>query len=112
MHLQAEALLGGGEDKELTDTLRGSGWPAAAQTLADLLVLDGLPEQPYRIEMGDALYVDAGGALTYASPVRLERREARSDPGSTQSRRSEETNEVVALATAASHPDGDRPAKR
>jgi hypothetical protein len=110
--LQAEALLGGGEDKELTDTLRGSGWPAAAHTLADLLVLDGLPEQPYRVEMGDALYVDAGSAVTYASPARLERREARNDPGSTQSQRSEETNEVVALATAASHPDGDRLAKR
>ncbi len=110
--LQAEALLGGGEDKELTDTLRGSGWPAAAQTLADLLVLDGLPEQPYCVEMSDALYVDAGGAVTYASPVRLERREARNDPRSTPSQRSEETNEVVALATTASHADGDRPAKR
>jgi hypothetical protein len=71
--LQAEALLGGADTKELTDSLRGSGWPAAAQTLAELLVLDGLPEQPYRVELGDALYVDADGAVTYASPVRLRR---------------------------------------
>lgn len=73
--LQAEALLGGTDTKELTDSLRGSGWPAAAHTLAELLALDGLPEQPYHVELGDALYVDADGAVTYASPVRLRREE-------------------------------------
>jgi len=72
--LAAESLLGGTDARDLTDTLRGAGWPAAAQTLAELLGLDGLPEQPYRVELGDALYVDADGLVTYASPVRLERR--------------------------------------
>jgi hypothetical protein len=69
--LQAEALLGGADCRQLTDSLRGVGWPGAAQTLAELLVLDGMPEQPYRVEFGDALYVDVDGALTYASPVTL-----------------------------------------
>lgn len=71
--LQAESLLGGAPSAELTDTLRGSGWPGAAKTLAELLVLDGLPEQPYRINFGDALNVDADGAVTYSSPVTLTR---------------------------------------
>lgn len=109
--LQAEALLGGVEDKELTDTLRGSGWPAAAQTLTEMLVLDGLPEQPYRVEMGDALYVDAGGAVTYAAPVRLQRREVRDDEGAAENLPSEATTEVVALATPTSYPNGDSPAE-
>lgn len=69
--LQAESLLGGTSDKDLTDVLRGSGWPGAARTLTELLALDGLPEQPYRVELGDTLYVDAEGGVTYASPVRL-----------------------------------------
>jgi hypothetical protein len=69
--LQAESLLGGFRDKDLTDALRGSGWPGAGRTLAELLALDGLPEQPYEVELGDALHVDADGAVTYASPVRL-----------------------------------------
>jgi hypothetical protein len=69
--LQAESLLGGTSDKDLTDVLRGSGWPGAARTLTELLVLDGLPEQPYSVELGDSLYVDAEGGVTYASPVRL-----------------------------------------
>lgn len=69
--LQAESLLGGAGHRQLTDSLRGFGWPGAAQTLAELLALDGMPEQPYQVEFGDALYVDADGALTYASPVTL-----------------------------------------
>ncbi len=69
--LQAEALLGGAPIKELTDILRGSGWPAAGQTLAELLTLDAVPEQPYQVVLGDALYVDAEGAVTYSSPVSL-----------------------------------------
>jgi len=91
--LQAEALLGGADTKELTDSLRGSGWPAAAQTLAELLVLDGLPEQPYRVELGDALYVDAAGAVSYASPVRLCRQEAADERGPAQGRPSESVTE-------------------
>jgi hypothetical protein len=75
--LQAESLLGGAPAVELTDGLRGSGWPGAAKTLAELLVLDGLPEQPYRINFGDALNVDADGAVTYSSPVSLTRVETR-----------------------------------
>jgi hypothetical protein len=69
--MQAESLLGGAGRKQLTDSLRGFGWPGAAQTLAELLALDGMPEQPYRVEFGDALYVDPDGALTYTSPVTL-----------------------------------------
>jgi hypothetical protein len=107
--LQAETLLGGADTKELTDSLRGSGWPAAAQTLAELLVLDGLPEQPYRVELGDALYVDAAGALTYASPVRLCRQEAADERGPAQGRPSESVTEAVALVTTASYPDTDVP---
>jgi len=87
--LQAEALLGGADTKKLTDSLRGSGWPAAAQTLAELLVLDGLPEQPYGVELGYALYVDAAGAVSYASPVRRCRREAAEEGGPAQGRPSE-----------------------
>ena len=71
--LQAEALLAGQEEIVLTDSLRGAGWPAAAQMLSELLALDGLPEQPYRVELGDALLVDADGAVTYVSPVTLAR---------------------------------------
>ncbi|MGH2712557.1 MAG: hypothetical protein ACRDM7_01480 [Thermoleophilaceae bacterium] len=69
--LQAESLLGGRDEAELTDTLRAAGWPAAAKLLADLLVLDGLPEQPFHIRLGEALLVDAEAALTYTSPVHL-----------------------------------------
>lgn len=72
--LQAEALLGGSSDKDLTDMLRGSGWPGAARALTELLTLDGLPEQPYGVELGDALHVDVDGPVTYASPVRLSAR--------------------------------------
>ena len=77
--LQAESLLGGAPSTELTDTLRGSGWPGAATTLAELLVLDGLPEQPYRINFGDALNVDADGAVTYSSPVTLTRAKSQTE---------------------------------
>ncbi|MDQ3631351.1 MAG: hypothetical protein M3417_08830 [Actinomycetota bacterium] len=103
--LQAEALLGGGDTKELTDSLRGSGWPGAAQTLAELLVLDGLPEQPYRVELGDALYVDADGAVTYASPVRLQRRDAQDGPGSAEFGTSEAAVEAATPAAATSRTD-------
>lgn len=79
--LQAESLLGGGFSRDLTDMLRGSGWPGAARTLSDLLALDGLPEQPYRVGLGDALHVDADGGVTYASPVQLD-----ADRGATNNR--------------------------
>jgi hypothetical protein len=69
--LQAEALLGGRDEAELTDTLRAAGWPGAVTLLTDLLVLDGLPEQPLRVRLGDPLLVDPEGALTYASPVHV-----------------------------------------
>jgi len=105
--LRAESLLGGADSKELTDSLRGSGWPGAAQTLAELLVLDGLPEQPYHVELGDALYVDAAGAVTYASPVRLRRDHAADDEGTAQNRPSETQTEVVALVTPPSYPDAE-----
>lgn len=87
--LQAEALLGGTDSKDLTDSLRGSGWPGAVHTLADLLALDGLPEQPYRIEFGDAVYVDADGAVTYVSPVRMQRRESKPQEGTAASQEHE-----------------------
>jgi hypothetical protein len=69
--LQAESALSGRDEAQLTDTLRAAGWPGAGRLLADLLALDGLPEQPFHVRLGDALLVDAEGALTYASPVHL-----------------------------------------
>jgi hypothetical protein len=102
--LQAEAMLGGIDSKDLTDSLRGSGWPGAVHTLAELLALDGLPEQPYSVELGDALHVDADGAVTHASPVRLHaRRIIRNQEGATASSRSEDSNAVSSLAGAASY---------
>lgn len=96
--LQAEALLGGADVRDLTDSLRGSGWPGAVHTLTELLVLDGLPEQPYRVELGDALYVDVDGALTYASPVRLHtRREVHNEDVPAASRPPRAPTEVVTL---------------
>jgi hypothetical protein len=102
--LQAEAMLGGTDSRDLTDSLRGSGWPAAAQSLAELLALDGLPEEPYKVELGDALYVDAEGAVTYASPVRLHaRRNVRNQEGAATNRRSEAGHAVSSPTAAASH---------
>ncbi len=69
--LQAESLLSGHDETQLTDMLRAAGWPAAGRLLVDLLVLDGLPEQPFHVRLGEALLVDVEGVLTYASPVYL-----------------------------------------
>lgn len=95
-------MLGGSDSRDLTDSLRGAGWPGAAHTLAELLVLDGLPEQPYSVELGDALYVDAGGAVTYVSPVRLTaRREVPDEKDATAGPRPEAATRLSSPAGAA-----------
>jgi hypothetical protein len=35
-------------------------------------MLDGLPERPYQVNLGDALHIDAEGSVTYVSPVQLQ----------------------------------------
>ena len=68
--LQAESLLGGREQADVTDNLRAAGWPAAGRMLADLLTLAGSGE-PYEVSLSDALRVDADGPLTYVAPVHV-----------------------------------------
>lgn len=67
-HLQGEAT------RELTGTLRGLQWPAAARLLADLLALDTDAEQPYAAKIGEATLIDPDGPVTYSSPVTLSAR--------------------------------------
>lgn len=69
--LAAEQHLQGETERELTATIRGLSWPAAARLLADLLALDSDSDQPYAAKIGDALFVDPEGTITYSSPVTL-----------------------------------------
>lgn len=57
---------------ELTDTMRGWGWPQAAVRLTELLDISD-PKGPYEIEMTDTLFVSPGEELTYLSRVLLHR---------------------------------------
>jgi hypothetical protein len=69
--LRAEQLLDGHADTEVTSTVRGLMWPAAAAMLADLLALDLDPDQPYGLTISEATIVDTETDVTYASPVTL-----------------------------------------
>lgn len=69
--LAAEQHLQGGKRCELTSTLRGLPWEAAATLLGDLIALDTDPEAGYHAETGDALFIDAEATVTYASPLTL-----------------------------------------
>jgi hypothetical protein len=77
--LQAETMLDGRDDADVTDTLRAAGWPAAGRMLADLLTLAG-SGRPYAVTLSDALLVDADGPLTYVSPVQVRVDRAASQP--------------------------------
>ena len=67
---QAEALLDGQGQAEITDRLRAAGWPGAASVLAELLALSAA-DHAYRVALGDALIIDRDGAVTYVAPVHL-----------------------------------------
>lgn len=67
----AEQQLQGEDHRELTSTLRGLPWEAAAALLGDLLALDTDPEAAYHADTGDALFIDPEAAVTYASPLTL-----------------------------------------
>lgn len=69
--LAAEQHLQGETSRELTAVVRGLAWPAAALLLGDLLALDTDPAAPYHVELGDAVFVDTDGPVTYAAPVTL-----------------------------------------
>lgn len=69
--LAAEQQLQGEDHRELTSTLRGLPWEAAAALLGDLLALDTDPEAAYHAGTGDALFIDPEAAVTYASPLTL-----------------------------------------
>ncbi|MGQ0805941.1 MAG: hypothetical protein ACT4PI_19060 [Actinomycetota bacterium] len=70
--LAAEKLLGGEPAVEVTSTIQGLRWPAAAALLADLLALDLERAQPYRARIGEATFVDSEADVTYSSPVAIE----------------------------------------
>lgn len=69
--LAAEQHLQGEAARELTATIRGLQWPAAARLLADLLALDTDADQPYAAKIGEAVFIDPEGPITYSSPLTL-----------------------------------------
>jgi hypothetical protein len=69
--LAAEQHLQGEPTRDLTATVRGLGWAAAARLLGDLFALDTDPGAPYSVELGDAVFVDPDGPVTYAAPLTL-----------------------------------------
>lgn len=66
----AELHLAGGDERELTDTLRGQPWTATAETLADLLMLHQR-DPVYRLELRDSVLIDTEAPVTYFSPATL-----------------------------------------
>ncbi len=71
--LAAESQLQGQDAVDLTGFLRGMEWPLAAQHLAGLLAISADPAQPFSVELGQALLVDAETPVTYLHPVTLRR---------------------------------------
>lgn len=69
--LAAEQHLQGEAERELTGTLRGLSWPAAARLLADIIALDIDPDQPYEAAISEGVLVDPEGLVTYSSPLSL-----------------------------------------
>lgn len=71
-HRSAELVLREPGSTELTDTMRGWGWPQAAVRLTELLAIS-TPKGPYEVELTDTLFVSPGEELTYLSRVLLHR---------------------------------------
>ena len=69
----AESRLQGAEEVDLTGLLCGMDWPLAAQELVALLGLSADPRQPFTVELGQMLLIDATAPVTYAHPVTLRR---------------------------------------
>ncbi|MCF6733697.1 hypothetical protein [Blastococcus sp. KM273129] len=78
--LAVEEHLQGGEQVELTARLRALGWPAAAEQLMDLLAVAHDPGQPFAVELGQLLLIDADGPVTYWHPVFLRRSDPPAEP--------------------------------
>lgn len=78
--LGAEQHLQGASEQEMTATLRGGSWEAAAVLLGDVLALDTDPEAGYHAETGDALFIDAEAPVTWASPLTLRADRPRLEP--------------------------------
>lgn len=68
---EAELLLQGRAEVDVTSALRSEGWPAAARTIARLSALRQQLGTKYAVEMSNALIVDPDGPLTYTTPVTL-----------------------------------------
>jgi hypothetical protein len=71
--LTAERGLNGEVSADVTTALRLAGWPGAAMMVADLLAAHADPNQPYSVELSEALIVDPPGVVTHVSPVTVRR---------------------------------------
>jgi hypothetical protein len=69
---EAEHLLAGADEVDLTALLAAAGWPRAVMILATLLRAASAAGG-YEVVFGDGLRVDPWAEVTYLSPVRLRR---------------------------------------
>ncbi|MEW2623774.1 hypothetical protein [Streptomyces sp. NPDC048106] len=66
-----ELLIGGRDEADLTQALRGRSWRAAVTMLARVLRASADPSVPFMVEVSGGLAIDPAGPVTYASPVSL-----------------------------------------
>lgn len=78
--LTADSRLQGDDEVDLTSFLRDAGWPAAAEVLVGLLALSHDHDEPYEVQMSQALLVDTGSRVTYLHPTHLRHTNRRPAP--------------------------------
>lgn len=68
--LGLEALLGGRSEADLTSAMQTS-WPAAMRILTDAIALDADKDEPFLLNIVEALLIDRQAPVTYLHPTRL-----------------------------------------
>jgi hypothetical protein len=71
--LQVESLLGGASEQDLTDALRGVGWPATATTVAAVLASSRDADSPFTATLANGILVDPTGPVTHLTPITVSR---------------------------------------
>lgn len=78
MEAEMELHLQGGDEADLTSRIRGAGWRGAARIVTDVLQANADPDLPVRVDLSDALIVDAAGPVSHVTPMMLRRNPAAS----------------------------------
>jgi hypothetical protein len=78
MEAEMELHLQGGDEADLTSRIRGAGWRGAARIVTDALQANADPDLRVKVDLSDALIVDAAGPVSHVTPMMLRRKPAAS----------------------------------